>query len=187
VKHAAEAVRDFNPLSYEYADVPSADSLAALPIDVAAARWLQAKDPRWLMTQEMKRQPHSFSGACAEVYDSVLKTTKVLDEATVASMVTPPPREIVAVAPVGSAAGSVGSLSYVLFRERYESHWDSTTLGPMDRIEMQVSPKVLTLIRTSMGWRVLPALDFGGVYGSGGFSFDCTVDSVKPRPAKKKK
>jgi hypothetical protein len=186
VKQAANAFRDFNPLSYEYADVPTADSLAALPIDVAAARWLQAKDPRWLMTREMKRESHSFSGPCEKVYDSVLKTTTVLDEAAVASSFAPPPREVIAVAPVGSTAGSADSLSYVLFRERYESRLDSTALGPMDRLEMQLSPKVLTLIRTSVGWRVLPALDFGGFSGVGGVSFDCAVDSVKPRARKKK-
>jgi hypothetical protein len=185
VKQAKAAFRDFNPLTYEYADVPTADSLAALPVDVAAARWLEAKDIRWLMKRQMKLEPHSFSGECSKVYDSVTKTTNVLDEAAVASMFTPPPREVVAVAPVGSTAGSADSLSYVLFRERYESRWDSTALGPMDRLEMQMSPKVLTLIRTSVGWRVVPALDFGSVSGVGGVTFDCTVDSVKPRAKKK--
>lgn len=33
----------------EFADVPSVDSLAARSTEEAAVRWLQAKDPRWLM------------------------------------------------------------------------------------------------------------------------------------------
>jgi len=186
VKQAAESFRDFNPLIYEYADVPTADSLAALPVDVAAARWLEAKDPRWLMKREMKRQPHTSTGVCAKVYDSLIKATKVPDTAAAASMFAVPRREVIAIAAVPSTAGSADSLSYVLFRERYETRGDSTARGLMDRPEMQMSPDVLTLIRTGVGWRVLPALNFGGLSGSGGFSFDCTVDSVKP-PARKMK
>ena len=185
VKQAKESFRDFNPLTYEYADVPTADSLAALPVDVAAARWLEAKDPRWLMKREMKRQPHSLTGDCAKVYDSLIKAAKVPDTAA-GSMFAVPRREVIAITAVPSTAGPADSLSYVLFRERYESRGDSTTRGLVDRPEMQMSPNVLTLIRASVGWRVLPALDFGGLSGSGGFSFDCKIDSVKP-PAKRKK
>jgi hypothetical protein len=186
VKQAAESFRDFNPLTYEYADVPTADSLAALPVDVAAARWLEAKDPRWLMRREMKRQPHTLAGDCGKVNDSLIKATKMLDTAAALAMSLVPRREVIGIAAVASTPGSADSLSYVLFRERYETRGDSTARGLMDRPEMQMSPSVLTLIRTSVGWRVLPALDFGGVSGSGGFSFDCTIDSVKP-PATKKK
>jgi hypothetical protein len=185
VKQAKESYRDFNPLTYEYADVPTADSLAALPVDVAAARWLEAKDPRWLMKREMNRQPQTFTGDCAKVYDSLIKATKVPDIGAAATMFAVPRREVIAIAAVPSTAGPADSLSYVLFRERYDTRGDSTARGLMDRPEMQMSPNVLTLIRTNVGWRVLPALDFGGLSGSAGFSFDCTVDSVKP-PAKKK-
>jgi hypothetical protein len=34
----------YGGVSQEYANVPSVDSLAALPVDEAAARWLEAKD-----------------------------------------------------------------------------------------------------------------------------------------------
>jgi len=186
VKQAEQSFRDFNPLTYEYADVPTADSLAALPVDVAAARWLEAKDPRWLMKLEMKRQPHTVTGDCGKAYDSLIKATKVPDTTAAVSMFAVPRREVIGIAAVPSTPGYADSLSYVLFRERYETRGDSTARGLMDRPEMQMSPSVLTLIRTSVGWRVLPALDFGGISGSGGFSFDCTIDSVKP-PAKKKK
>ena len=181
VKQSESVFRDFNPLSYEYADVPTADSLAALPVDVAGARWLEARDPRW----QMKRQPRSFSASCSELSDSEQKTIKVLDGAA-ASMLTPPPREVVAVALAGLAApGSTDSLSYVLYRDRYENRWDSTARKRMARPEMQMTPRVLTMIRTPVGWRVLPVSDFGFGNGMSIVSFDCAADSVKPRAKKK--
>jgi hypothetical protein len=46
-RQANERSTDFDPFAYEYAHVPSADSLARLaPVD-AAARWLEARDIRW--------------------------------------------------------------------------------------------------------------------------------------------
>jgi hypothetical protein len=181
VKQAEEAFRDYNPLSYEYADVPTADSLAALPVDVAAARWLEAKDPRWLM----KRQARSFSGECAQVYDSLLTPPKVLDRAASASTFMLPRPEVVAVASGGATAGSADSLSYVIFRERYETKLDSTARPRTAVLPMQMSPSVLTMIRTPGGWRVQPVQDLGYAHGTFGFSFDCAIDSVKPRAKKK--
>ena len=179
VKQSEAVFRDFNPLSDEYADVPTADSLAALPVDVAAARWLEAQDPRW----RMKAQPRSYSQSCMQMSDSGMKRVKTLDGAAAASMYTPPPREVVAVALAGlTAPGSGDSLSYVLFRERY----DSSGIPRSERFarrEMQLSPRVLTLIRTSSGWRVVPLIDYMG--GAGIFvSVDCAFDSAKVRAKK---
>lgn len=179
VKQAEQSFRDFNPLADEYADVPTADSLAALPIEVAAARWLEAKDPRWVM----KRQARS-SGECAQVYDSLLKRPSTLDSVAASMFMLPRP-EVVAVASGGSTAGSADSLSYVIFRERYETTLDSTARPRMAVLPMQMSPSVLTMIRTPAGWRVQPVQDLGYAHGTFGFSFDCAIDSVKP-PARKK-
>ncbi|MGZ3566302.1 MAG: hypothetical protein ACXU90_12245 [Gemmatimonadaceae bacterium] len=179
VKQAEQSFRDFNPLTYEYADVPTADSLAALPVDVAAARWLEAKDPRWLM----KRQARS-SGECAQVYDSLLKRPSALDSVAASMFMLPRP-EVVAVASGGSTAGSADSLSYVIFRERYETTLDSTARPRMAVLPMQMSPSVLTMIRTPAGWKVQPVQDLGYAHGTFGFSYDCAIDSVKPRAKKK--
>jgi hypothetical protein len=103
------------------------------------------------------------------------------------SMFTPPPQQIVAVASAGTmTSGSTDSVSYVLFRDRYETRHDSTASETAPGPEIRTSPTALTLIKTSGGWRVYPALDFGLIHGSS-FSFDCAIaiDSVKP-PAKKK-
>ena len=182
VKQAEQSFRDFNPLADEYADVPTADSLAALPVDLAAARWLEAKDPRWLM----KRQARS-SGECAQAHDSLLTISKALDSAAAASTFMLPRPEVVAVAAGRPTAGSADSVSYVVFRELYGTNLDSTARAHMEVLPMQMSPSVLTMIRTPAGWRVQPVQDLGYAHGlfSFGFSFDCAIDSVKP-PAKKK-
>jgi hypothetical protein len=179
VKQAEQSFRDFNPLADDYADVPTEDSLAALPIVVAAARWLEAKDPRWVMKREAR-----WSGECAQVYDSLLKRPSTLDSVAASMFMLPRP-EVVAVASGGSTAGSADSLSYVIFRERYETTLDSTARPRMAVLPMQMSPSVLTMIRTPAGWRVQPVQDLGYAHGTFGFSFDCAIDSVKP-PARKK-
>jgi hypothetical protein len=187
VKQSEILMRDYNPLSDEYADVPTADSLAHLPADVAAARWLEAKDPRWLVR---KGDKNGLPAECEQSSGPQLKAladsqVKALN-AMAMSMFTPPPQQIVAVASAGSMnSGSTDSVSYVLFRDRYESRHDSTSAGEPGP-EIQTSPSALTLIKTSGGWRVYPALDFGLIHGSS-FSFECAIaiDSVKP-PAKKK-
>ena len=181
VKQSESVFRDFNPLSYEYADVPTADSLAALPIDVAAARWLEAQDPRW----RMKAQPRSYSQKCMQMSDSGMKTIKTLDGAAAASMFTPPPREVVAVAPAGVTAPGLGdSLSYVLYREQYGTS-GSRRREQMSRPEMRSSPRVLTLNRTALGWRVLPLTDFMEGMMVSTVSVDCDLDSTKSPPKKK--
>jgi hypothetical protein len=179
VKQAEQSFRDFNPLADEYADVPTADSLAALPVDLAAARWLEAKDPRWVMKREARS-----SGECAQVYDSLLKRPSALDSVAASMFMLPRP-EVVAVASGGSTAGSSDSLSYVIFRELYETTLDSTARPRMAVLPMQMSPSVLTMIRTPAGWRVRPVQDLGYAHGTFGFSFDCAIDSVKPRAKKR--
>jgi hypothetical protein len=188
VQQSEIMMRDFNPLSYEYADVPTADSLAHLPVDVAAARWLEAKDPRWLFRKSDK------NGLPAECEQSSGPQLKALADSQVKalnamamSVFRPPPQQIVAVASAGTmSSGSTDSVSYVLFRDRYEARHDSTASAGTPGPEIRTSPSALTLIKTSGGWRVYPALDFGLIHGSS-FSFDCAIaiDSVKP-PAKKK-
>jgi hypothetical protein len=133
----------------------------------------------------MKKQARSFSGECAQAYDSLLKPPKVLDRADVASTFMLPRPEVVAVASGGSTAGSADSLSYVIFRELYQTNLDSTAHPRTAVLPMQMSPSVLTMIRTPAGWRIQPAQDLGYGHGMFGFSFDCGIDSVKP-PAKKK-
>jgi hypothetical protein len=53
VKQVNAASHRFNLLDYEYARIPNVDSLAAMPVEEAAARWLEAKDPRWQLTRAL--------------------------------------------------------------------------------------------------------------------------------------
>jgi hypothetical protein len=186
VKQSETFFRDFNPLSVEFAGIQTADSLAKLPIDVVAARWLEARDPRW----QIKQHPQSIPAECAQGPDSELKSKKIqmaLAESA-AAMFTPPPREVVAVTGAGPRVpGSVDSVSYVLFRDRYERVGDSAVRTLMASPETRVTPSVLTLIRTPNGWRVVPVPDLGysGLVSGFGASIHCAIDSVEP-PSKKK-
>jgi hypothetical protein len=185
VKEWEAASHDFNPLAYEFADVTTADSLAALPIDIAGARWLEARDLRW----QFKKQPLSFSGECPQPSDSDRKEI----EAQIASrqmaaslMLTPPVRDVVAVTNGRAVSGATDSVSYVLFRDHQPTVWDSAARARMTRPEMQMSPGVLTLIRTPGGWRVVPVPDLGSAGAMSGFAtMTCVIDSVKTGARKK--
>ena len=48
-----EQVGRFDWIRHEYADVPSADSLASLSTVDAAARWLEARDTRYMMRRAL--------------------------------------------------------------------------------------------------------------------------------------
>jgi hypothetical protein len=122
-----------------------------------------------------------------QMSDSGMKKIKTLDGAAAASMVTPPAREVVAVAPGAlMVPGSRDSLSYVLYREQYGSS-GMRRHERMARPEMQFSPRVLTLVRTATAWRVLPLMDLLDGYGMmvRAVRVDCGLDSGKPSPRKK--
>jgi hypothetical protein len=165
VKKAATRSRDYNPFSHQYANVTSANTLAALPVDVAAARWLEAKDPRWQM------KSHSEMAGCRPPQDAD-------------SIFKPAPRRVIAAANIGpSVPGSLDSVSYVLFRDSHPDLTDSTARVTMAKSEMAFSPDVLTLVLTPTGWRIVPVLDFG-LSGGAVWGFGCmsSVDAIKPRP-----
>ena len=43
-------------IQYDFGDVSNVDSLAALPVEDAAARWLQARDIRWQVRRAAERE-----------------------------------------------------------------------------------------------------------------------------------
>lgn len=133
-------------LLYDYANVPSVDSLAALSVEEAAARWLEAKDQRYHVRRALEEQ----RSRCT-VPDSVfaqmfpLPTTKYELLGTLVR----------------------DSLAYTLFDEAYDpapadslhSRHGART-GASDAVWV-VPPSVLTLRRAGGTWRIAPGMPFG--------------------------
>jgi hypothetical protein len=146
-RQANERSADFDPLAYEYAKVPSVDSLARLrPADVAA-RWLEARDPRW----GIRRGLLEYQKRGCISADSV--------EVMVRTMRPGPPRII----------GTVidDSLAYVL-HER--SFLDDPVQPTPERARsrrrrmpgaVMLPPSVAMLRRVTSEWRIIPSYDPG--------------------------
>lgn len=142
-----ERSTEFDFLSYEYANVPTIDSLAALPVVDATARWLEAGDPRYRMRQAMAVQ----RSRCA-LPDSVLARFMPLVAYHVIGAVT------------------ADSLAYVL----YEEHMSTPAIDSIDsastrrrhqrnasRASFVEPPSVMTLRRLGGDWRIAPSFPFG--------------------------
>jgi hypothetical protein len=134
-------------LMYDYANVSSVDSLAALPVEEAAARWLEAKDERYGYRRAIQEQRSRCN-----VPDSVFARLFPLPTTSYQLLGT-----IVK-----------DSLAYALYEE---SHYvpKSDSLHPPragGRRRPDASwaepPSVLTLRRTGATWRVAPGRPFGG-------------------------
>jgi hypothetical protein len=150
-------------LSHEYANVSSADSLAALsPLD-AAARWLEARDSRYMMRQALVAQRDH-----CEVPDSILEQTVHLTRPTHRRL--------------GTVAAD--SLAYVLYTEDLPPEPDSASAKALHARQRSagatyvISPPVLTLRRVSGQWRIAPSF---GMSTAGS-----AVISCDPKPPARK-
>jgi len=163
------AVASYDAVSEEYANVPNVDSLAALPVEEAAARWLQAQDPRY----KMRRSLDAARTRCG-LPDSVVAS--LLHQSTVTQQV------------LGTVLQD--SIAYVLFAERPvqapeadSARAHSRRRRSSRRASWVMPPPVLTLRRLGARWRIAPGQPFGG--WSGDMSVGCTVttvtDSTPPR------
>ena len=158
-----EALARVDWLSHEYANVSSIDSLAALSAEDVAARWLEAKDSRYMMRQALVAQ----RGHC-EVPDSILAQTVHLTR------------------PALRRLGTVmaDSLAYVLYTEEMspEPDRDSVTVRHARQrsagAAYAMSPPVLTLRRVSGQWRIAPSF---GMSNAGSFVIACD-----PKPPARK-
>lgn len=150
-------------LLHEYADVPTVDSLAALSAEDAAARWLQAKDQRYMMRQALANQ----SGSCS-VPDSIV--------AQAVHLPRPSYREL------GTVIAD--SLAYVLYTEDMspEATPDSATetyaRARITGASYVMSPPVLTLRRVGGLWRIAPSFNMSN---TGVAMIACE----RPKPARK--
>ena len=133
-------------LLYAYANVPSVDSLAALSVEDAAARWLEAKDQRYTMRRALEEQR-----ARCNVPDSVfaqifpLPTTKYEVLGTIVK----------------------DSLAWSLFEQTFDMsqpdslHSPRATRSRRSGASWTMPPSVLTLRRIGDVWRVAPGMPFG--------------------------
>lgn len=156
VSKAQEAQRDVSAmmLSHDYAGVTSVDSLAAMSAEEAAARWVQARDDRWMSRRALEaavRRGHCPPGLTTDRPEAVA------------------PQEIV---------GTVitDSVAYVLHVDpRFRStRPDADLHGP--------GPSVLQLRPVAGRWRIVPRQDVLRARGAVFVSADCMpVDSTTGR------
>jgi hypothetical protein len=148
-------------LGLAFADVPSVDSLAALPVAEAAARWLEAKDPRWRMARTRSRRGTS-SSECPLRPEAIEKLKL-------------PIARIVGLALGASNKGASNEVAYVLYRD-----WPwALGQSPMSPAEgLDFPPSILTLTRRGGKWRIFPS-ETNNSYGES-FSVDCGTGTGSP-------
>jgi hypothetical protein len=135
-------------LMSDYADVPNADSLAALSAEEAAARWLQAKDPRYRMRRSLAAQQ-----ARCGLPDSAI-TALIRTPSTTARVL---------------GVVMADSLAYVLYVDAPVASGESDSLAGRTRRHDSarravwiMAPSVMTLRRIGSRWRIAPGEPFGG-------------------------
>jgi hypothetical protein len=147
----------FDLLAYEFARVPSADSLEALPIDEAAARWLEAKGPKWQEERDRKRASMRPPIKCPGSVDSL--------SAAAITRFKPPTAVI-----LGTTAGD--SIRYVVV---------GVSFGPRQnagQMEFERPPNSLILVKVAGAWRIIPTHEMvssTGFFGNMTVSIACEV------------
>jgi len=143
-KYTREVSRPQMGLPRDYADVTSADSLAALPPRAVAARWLEAHDPRYL-TRLMRAENSDRS--CVPVGTS---QRRELLRHVVGSVIEDSTAFVITrVAPDTAAANRVRAMI-----ARDSAH--RAMLEYLPTVPPLSPPSVIELRRTASGWRVLP-------------------------------
>jgi hypothetical protein len=133
-------------VSMQFADVANADSLAAMSLEDAAARWLQAMDHRWELRRLLKAQR--------------ARGCRVPDDAE-KFIPRPTPPTIIGAIVSGSAA-------YVVYRNR-----DLAEHAPGSTYELSENePRTMELRATSIGWRIRPRSALAGDVAIGVMSTD---------------
>ena len=167
-----EGFHNHDFLSRAFARVSSADSLAVLPVDEAAARWLEAQGWRWkyeMALKETKRRPHPD---CPGLPDSVLRRMSAQFRPLLS--------------PILGATEASDSVRYVIvgFPEAVFS-------GPRKAQEEaypSLSPRALVLRRVDASWRIVATPDMPHSDGAGGmstFAIGCGIEPLKSEVPKK--
>ena len=167
-KQTSRGFQEFDLLASEFARVPSADSLERLPVDEAAARWLEAKDPRWQEERDRRRGSNRGRMECPPEVDSL--KAKALNQVRPTAVI------------LGATSGD--STRYVVvgsaFAPRPPRHQESV---------IDLSPNVVTLVRVTGGWKIVPTPDMVGSTGFGGnmtVSLACEIERPDRDSSRKK-
>jgi hypothetical protein len=165
-----QQVRDQRPwILREFADVPTLDSLARLPVEEMGARWVHAKDRRWAY-RELLRETVA-SGRCPG-----LDVERVL--ASIPGAMSPPESRILGTVVADSTA-------YVLHetprtrggtRVRFVRSLVAAMHAP--------GPDILRLRLAAEGWRVVPTDDVAGAEGQG-VGYSCDADLAPAAPSRR--
>ena len=146
---------DSDALSLDFAHTTSPDALAALPVEEAAARWLEARGSRWQFERAVAHLPP----------DCIKPKSPLLDRW--------PPKEVLEPAVVtGSSGEAADSVSYVLFRDA-----DFRATG---RISKRGPPGVVTLFLIGKQWKIVPLPDLGIAAGPPAYAFPACVKIERP-------
>jgi hypothetical protein len=159
---------DFNPLEFQYARVPSADSLEALPVEEAAARWLEAQGPKWQEERDHKRAAKRPPMKCPVSVDSLT---------TLGFAQFKPPKAVV----LGATADG-DSVRYVVVGRSFGPQLRQEELGS------GMSPGVMTLVRVNGSWRIVPTgdlINFTGFGGNTTFAIGCDLEQAAKDSTKK--
>ena len=142
---------------HEFADVNSLDSLAALPAEEAAVRWLQAQDLRWLvrLTEDQQRKRGCFPLA---------ETTPGM---------TAPRHQVLGTVVADSTT------AYVLHREATMRRAEPDVDAAVDAD----SPRVVTLRRRGNHWKLLArrGMLYGTMFGIVAPPTTCAPGQRPPR------
>lgn len=140
-----ERATDFDPVAYEYANVPSIDSLARLPGVDVAARWLEARDVRWGVRRGLAE--YQKQGCIsADSVESIVRRMRPGAARIVGTVVD-------------------DSLAYVLNERGFMDDSDAESAGRARprrrsaRAAMMFPPSVVILRRVGSEWRVVPSID----------------------------
>jgi hypothetical protein len=161
-KQINKGFEDLDIVGSQFARVTSVDSLAALPVDEAAARWLEAQGPKWQYESALKRAPVGLP-KCSVSGDS---------STSVFSQFKPPQAAI-----LGATTGA-DSVSYVVVGRGF---FGPRLAGP--ELGDGMSPAVMTLVRVNGSWRIVPTgdmINFTGFGGNTTIAIGCDME----RPAK---
>jgi hypothetical protein len=155
---ANKAMKGFDVLAFQFARVPSADSLEALPLVEAAARWLEAKGPKWQEERDRKQAAVRPAIKCPGVDSLPAAFTQFKLPAAVI---------------LGATGGD--SIRFVVV---------GTSLGQRQNIaetDLERAPNALTLVKVDGAWRIVPTHDMVGSTGlSGNTTFSVACEVKKP-------
>ena len=167
VKEMQQQMRDFDIIAEQFARVTSVDTLAALSVEDAAARWLEAKGPEWRTELVWRHGQGLLEVNCPGLADSAARAIYMANAKE--------PRAV-----IRGATPDTGSVSYVVIDVDYPrvTRRDSADLweGPL--------PRAVTLRRVQGVWKIEPAADLPDANGMGG-SYSVSIGCTKPPPIDK--